>query len=280
MGFVEFELGMGQMLVEGGMIQENLRRAEEMVSKASEKNCEVIVLPECLDVGWAHPSAREYAREIPGETSNRLCRAAKRNSIMVVAGLTEREGSCIYNSALLIDQLGRILLKHRKINLLDIEQDLYCVGNTLSVAQTEIGIIGVNICADNFQNSLAIGHVQARMGAHFIFSPSAWAVDPDHDDAKHPYGEEWRRSYSELSRIYGIIMVGVSNVGLIDAGPWKGRKVIGCSLAVGPDGEVLARGPYGHHAESLITLTVQARPRDVKGTDYGPYLKRKGYEGP
>jgi len=280
MGFVEFKLGMGQMLVERGMIQENLKRAEEMVSKASEKNCEVVVLPECLDAGWAHPSAREYAREIPGETSNRLCRAAKRNSIMVVAGLTGREGSRVYNSALLIDQLGRILIKHRKINVLDIEQDLYCVGNTLSVAETEIGIIGVNICADNFQNSLAIGHMQARMGAHFIFSPSAWAVDPDHDNVKHPYGEEWRRSYSELSRLYGITMVGVSNVGWIDAGPWKGRKVIGCSLAVGPDGEVLAKGPYGHDAWALITLTVQARPRDVKGTDYGPYLKGRGYEGP
>jgi len=278
--FPEFKLAMGQMLVKGGRIEENLKRAERMVSKASQEKCQVIVLPECLDIGWTHPSAREFAREIPGENSDRLCQAARRNSIMVVAGLTEREGNRIYNSALLIDQLGKILLKHRKINVLNIAQDLYNIGNTLSVAETKIGTIGINICADNFKNSLAIGHVLARMGAHFIFSPSAWAVDPDHDNIKHPYVEEWRRSYSELSRLYGIAIVGVSNVGWIEAGPWKGKKVIGCSLAIGPDGEVLAKGPYGHDAEALITLKLQARPRDVKGTDYGPYLKGKGYEGP
>jgi len=88
------------------------------------------------------------------------------------------------------------------------------------------------------------------------------------------------RRYSELSKMYGIAIVGVSNVGLIEAGPRKGWKVIGCSLAIGPDGEVLIKGPYGHDAEALITLTLQVRPRDVKGTDYGPYLKGKGYEVP
>lgn len=281
--FPEFKIAMGQMLVEGGRIEENLRRAERMVSKASQEKCQVIVLPECLDVGWTHPSAREFAGEIPGETSNRLCQAARRNNIIVVAGLTEHEGNCIYNSALLIDQSGKILLKHRKINVLNIAQDLYNIGNTLSVAKTKIGTIGINICADNFRNSHAIGHVLARMGAHFIFSPSAWAVDLDHDNIEHPYGKEWRewvRSYSELSRLYEIAIVGVSNVGWIEAGPWKGKKVIGGSLTIGPDGEVLARGPYGHDAEALITLKLQARPRDVKGTDYGPYLKEKGYEGP
>ncbi|MFQ6095952.1 MAG: carbon-nitrogen hydrolase family protein, partial [Candidatus Bathyarchaeia archaeon] len=120
----------------------------------------------------------------------------------------------------------------------------------------------------------------ARMGAHFIFSPSAWAVDADHDNLKDPYGKEWEKSYSELCRLYGITIVGVSNVGWIDAGPWKGKKVIGCSLAVGPDGEIIARGPYGHDAEALITIDLQAKPRDVKGTDYGRYLKEKGYQGP
>jgi len=278
--YPEFRLAMGQMLVEGGRLEENLKRVEEMVSKASQEKCQMIILPECSDLGWTHPSARELAREIPGETSDRLCQAARRNNVTVVAGLTEREGSRIYNSAILIDQSGKILLKYRKINVLGIEQDICSVGNMLSVIETPLGTIGVNICADNFSDSLAIGHVQARMGAHFIFSPSAWAVEADHDSIKHPYGEEWARSYSELSRLYQIAIVGVSNVGWIEAGPWKGRKVIGCSLAIGPDGKVLAKGPYGPDAEALISLTLQARFRDVRGTDYGPYLREKGYEGP
>ena len=280
MSFPKFKLAMGQMLVEGGKVEANLKRAEDMITGASHENCQVIVLPECLDLGWTHPSARQLAKMIPGETSDRLCEAAKSNGIMVVAGITEREGNRVYNSAVLIDQSGRILLKHRKINELSIAHDLYSIGNVLSVAETELGTIGVNICADNFKSSLAIGHIQARMGAHFIFSPSAWAVDADHDDSKDPYGKEWETAYSVLCKLYGITLVGVSNVGWIEAGPWKGKKVIGCSLAVDPYGKVLARGPYGHDAEALITIELQAKPRDVKGTEYTDFLKKQDYQGP
>jgi len=278
--FPEFRLAMGQILVEGGKIEENLERAEEMIREASRKNCQVIVLPECLDSGWTHPSARRLAREMPGETSDRLCRAAKDNKIMIVAGLTELDGNRIYNSAILIDETGKILLKHRKINVLKIAQDLYSIGNMLSIVETRLGNIGVNICADNFSSSLAIGHVLARMGAHFIFSPSSWAVKPDHDNSKQPYGREWKKSYRELCKLYEIAMIGVSNVGWITDGPWKGWKVIGCSLAVGPEGEIFAQGPYGPNAESLITVTLQARHRNVKGTQYSQYLKERGYTGP
>ena len=276
----EFALAMGQTLVEGGKIEKNIERAEEMIREASRRDCKIIVLPECLDAGWTHPSARKLAEEIPGETSKRFCRAAKSNRIVVVAGLTELDADRIYNSAILVDENGKILLKHRKINVLTIAQDLYSIGNTLSVTETRFGTIGVNICADNFLNSLAIGHVLARMGAHFIFSPSSWAVHTDHDNTKQPYGGEWQKSYTELCRLYGITVIGVSNVGWITAGPWKGRKVIGCSLAVGTEGEILARGPYGPDAETLITVTLQARPRSVKGTRYGQFLKEKGYTGP
>lgn len=271
---------MGQMFVEGGKIEENLERAEGMIHEASRRDCDIIVLPECLDAGWTHPSACKLAKEIHGDTSRRLCQAARNNRMMVVAGLTERDNSRIYNSAILVDETGKIVLKHRKINVLTIAQDLYSIGNILSIAETRFGTIGVNICADNFPNSLAIGHVLARMGAHFIFSPSSWAVKPDHDNTKQPYGGEWEESYTQLCRLYGITVVGVSNVGWITAGPWKGRKVIGCSLAVGPQGQILAKGPYGSEAEALTVVKVQAMPRNVKGTRYGQFLKDKGYTGP
>jgi predicted amidohydrolase len=136
MAFPEFKLAMGQMLVECGEIEGNLKRAEGMISDASRRSCQLIVLPECSDLGWGDPSAHELTREIPGETSERLCRAASENGIMVVAGLTERDGSRIFNSAILIDRSGEILLKHRKINILIGVEDIYSVGNMLSVVET------------------------------------------------------------------------------------------------------------------------------------------------
>jgi hypothetical protein len=53
----------------------------------------------------------------------------------------------------------------------------------------------------------------------------------------------------------GVTVIGVSNVGWLTGGPWKGRKCIGCSLAVGPGG-VLARGAYGEAAEQLVPVEV------------------------
>jgi len=275
-----FALGMGQMIVEGGQVAQNLKRARQMIENAVKQDCKIIVLPECLDLGYTYPGARDLAQPIPGEYSDALCDAALEWQIYVVAGLTERAGGRIYNAALLISPDGRILLKHRKINVLTIAQDIYSTGGSLSVVETPIGTIGVNICADNFPESLALGHSLARMGARILLSPSAWAVKPDHDNVKEPYSKIWKEAYTTLARLYDITVVGVSNVGPINEGVWKGRKCIGCSLAVGPGGNILAQGPYGESAETLMVIQVEIIPCNVTGTAIADMLADKGYQGP
>ena len=118
------------------------------------------------------------------------------------------------------------------------------------------------------------------MGAQLLLSPSAWAVDSDHDNRQEPYGRLWRESYCELARLYDITVIGVSHVGRLTAGPWKGRKVIGCSLAVGPGGGILAEGPYGDEAEALIVVDVDLQPPIGRGTGIAPVLRGRGYNGP
>jgi predicted amidohydrolase len=205
--------------------------------------------------------------------------------LYVVAGITERctagnEKTGIFNTAVLFSPDGRLLAKHRKINILDIAQDLYGTGDRLGVTGTGLGTIGLSICADNFANSLCLGHSLARMGAQIILSPCAWAVPSDHDPHKQPYGRLWEDAYSELARLYSIVVVGVSNVGPITAGPWAGRKCIGCSLAVGADARILARAPYGQDASGLTVIQVDLSPRNITGTDIAPMLEKKGYHGP
>jgi predicted amidohydrolase len=245
---------MGQMLVEGGEPKANLERARRVVRSAGARGCKIVVLPECLDLGWTSPSARELAQPIPGSHSDVICEAARESGIYAAAGLTERANDRIYNAAILVSPAGEILLKHRKINELDIALDLYATGKSVSVAETPLGIIGINICADNFPESLDIARCQARMGCRILLSPCAWAVDADHDNEREPYGGLWMESYTTLTKLHDMTVVGVSNVGWLRAGPWKGRKCVGCSLAVGPGGKVLARGPYGEAAESLIVV--------------------------
>lgn len=269
------------MLVEGGQVNANLGRAVRMIRDAASQRCAAIVLPECLDVGWTHPATPDVAQPIPGPTSDVLCRAAADAGIHVVAGLSELAGSRLYNSAVLIADDGRILLKHRKINILDIAQDLYATGDRLAVAETSWGTVGVNICADNFPDSLALGHSLARMGAHCLLSPCAWAVTADFDNGATPYGAGlWKPAYSTLARLYEMPVIGVSNVGWLTAGPWAGRRCIGCSRAVGPDGDVLAEAPFGETAECLLTVDVMLTPRGTTGTDIAPLLRGRGYIGP
>jgi len=276
----QFKLGMGQMLVRGAAVDENMERALSMIADAADSGCQMVVLPECMDVGWTHPAAHELAEPIPGERTRMLAEAARKSGIYVVAGLTERDGGRIYNAAVLISPEGALMLKHRKINVLTIAQDLYSVGDSLAVAETSLGTVAVNICADNFKSSLALGHSLARMGARILLSPCAWAVDADHDNEKNPYGQGWRDSYCTLARLYEMPVVGVSNVGWIEGGPWKDRKCIGCSLAVGAGGDVLAQGPYGESAEKLMVVDIQVRDIGITGTAFAEYLKEKGYEGP
>lgn len=250
-------IGMVQMLVEGGKPEANLKRAAAGIREAASQEAKLAVLPECLDLGWTDPSAKGLAQPIPGPNFDILRRVAEDCSLFVVAGLVERCGERTYNSAVLIAPDGRLLWTHRKINELAIARGLYATGGRLGIVETDFGVAGVDICADNLPSSLFLGHSLGRMGAQIILSPSAWAVDADHDNEKDPYEPFWLEPYRELAVTHRMAVVGVSGVGWITAGPWQGRKQIGCSLAVGSDGQVLAQAAYGEGEEHVLTVDVE-----------------------
>lgn len=268
---------MGQLLVEGGEPDRNLQRAEKMIAQAAEKKCDLILLPECLDLAWTHPSAKTEAQPIPGVHSDQICAGAQRNHITVCAGLTEEDGDRVYNSAILVNGSGEIILKYRKINVLSVGQEFYAIGNLLSVVETPFGIIGVDICADNYMDGLPIGHTLARMGAQVILSPSSWTVDYSITEEDDPYGEKWIKPYSLLAKLYNLVIVGTTSVGVIVGGPYEGKKMIGCSLAAGREG-IIARGQYNEFAGELIMAEFDVPQREEKGTAIGEALKKQGYQ--
>ncbi|GIQ69433.1 carbon-nitrogen hydrolase family protein [Xylanibacillus composti] len=248
-----FKIAMGQMLVEPGAPGQNLQRAKGMIREAAGQGCHVIVLPECMDLGWTYAEAQSMAQPIPGAYCEELAQAAREHQIHVVAGLTEKAEDRLYNASVLIGPNGQLLAKHRKINELAFAQQLYSIGNSLGVAETPFGTVALTICADNSPSALELGRATARMGAQIVLSPCAWAVPADHDNSREPYGDMWKSSYGTLANEHGMTIVGVSNVGRVKGGEWDGWKCIGCSLAVGPDG-VITQGPYGEDAESLMTI--------------------------
>ena len=269
------KIGLGQLLVEGGEPERNLMRAGKMLEDAAEKSCRLVLLPECLDFAWTHPSAKTEAQPIPGPYSDILCKLAKTYNLYLCAGLTERSEDKVYNTAIFISPEGNILLKYRKIYVLTVAQDIYSIGETLSVVKTPFGVVGVNICSDNYIDSLDIGHTLARMGAQIILSPSSWTVDYSTVEGDILYGKKWLKPYQTLAVAHDLIVVSATAVGVIVGGVYEGKKMVGCSLAVNKDG-IVAEGKYNEFTGQLVIADITIPPPRVLGTAIGESLKMRG----
>ncbi len=245
-------VALGQILVESGRPDANIARALAAIDAAAIAGADVLVLPECLDFGWACDDARAGAEPIPGPRAALLAARAGAAGIMVAAGLTERAGGVIYNAAILVERDGTIVGQHRKVNELDFARSLYATGRKLEVFETSIGRVGLAICADLLVPE--IGTALAAMGAQIILSPSAWAVSNDHDETIAPYGREWRNAFGNLARQYDAAVASASNVGRIEGGEWHGRPVIGRSLAVHDDGLIAQLAEYGREDLPVFEL--------------------------
>lgn len=257
------------MAVRGGDLSHNLAHARELIAEASSNDAQLALLPECLDLGWTHPSSQHFAGPIPeGQAYSTLAQAAVENNIFVCAGLTEIADGCVFNTAVLIDNKGNLLTTHRKLNELSIGHAYYAQGRTLGVVDTPLGSVGLMTCADAFATDHVLSRSLGYMGADIILSPCAWAVPPHYNNETDPYGDLWRQSYMPTARDFCCYILGVSNVGPITGGPWQGWQCIGCSLAIGPDGEELLQGPYGVSAECILYLDITPQPRPARGDDW------------
>ncbi|MBR9831820.1 carbon-nitrogen hydrolase family protein [Acidiluteibacter ferrifornacis] len=261
-------VAMAQLLVEGGEVNRNFERAFNFVKQASQQDCKLIVLPETIDFAWTHPRSKTESEPIPGAYSDQFCQMAKEFNIYICVGLTEKiNDNKRFNTALLIDSEGKIVIKYHKINLLSVEHDYYEVGNTLNVVSTPFGKVGLNICADNYPDALHIGHTLARMGAEIILSPSSWTVDHFISEDTDPYAEKWVKPLNDLASKYNIVIISTTSVGYIVGGPYEGKKMVGCSLAVNKDG-IISKGIFNEFAGELIVQQIEIPEQQLKGTDF------------
>ena len=264
-----FKLAMIQMYVQPGDKARNLDHARDLIGQAAGQGAEFVLLPEAFDLGWTHPAALTEAASIPdGDACQMFASAARQNGVYVCGGIIERAGDSNYNAAVIVDPAGEVIAHHRKLNELDIAHHLYAQGDRLGVVHTELGALGLMICADGFAQDRVISRALGYMGADVILAPSSWAVPPDHDHAITPYGDEWRAAFGPVAQAFSVTVIGVSNVGPVTAGAWQGWRCIGCSLAVGPDGSEIVQGPYGIDAETTLMIDVEPADRPARGTGW------------
>jgi predicted amidohydrolase len=226
-----------QILVIDGDREGNFRRIEYALETAGAGQADIAVFPESAILGWENPDAHTLAHAIPGMDSQRIAALARRHGMMIAIGMDEKEGERLYDSAILVDKTGKLLWKHRKVNVLaELMKPPYTEGKPegIGVVDTEFGRIGLVICADTFTDAF-LERVKAQQ-PDLLLVPYGWAAEtsewPEHS-------KNLEKLVSRRAAMLQCPVVGVDLVGVMSQGPWRGRTYGGASLVADGTGKVL-----------------------------------------
>jgi predicted amidohydrolase len=155
--------------------QESVARFIELIEKDVPPQTDVILLPEGITVVGTGKSYADVAEAVPGPTTARLGEVARQRKAWIAAGVYERDGSVLYNTAVLLDREGRLAGKYRKVYLPreELERGL-TPGDSYPVFRTDFGTVGLMICYDVFFADPA--RALAAQGADIILMP-IWGGD-------------------------------------------------------------------------------------------------------
>jgi len=155
----------------------NLLKVRDFSRRASDAGVELIVFPEMTDTGYSMSVIQAHANSwttgfVPG-----LQEIAAKLSIAIVCGVSERDGTSIYNSLVLVDQQGQIAAKYRKTHLYAVapveEQRCFVSGDTFASFALGGLRFGFSICYDlRFPEMYRKLVVEQNVGALIV--SSAW----------------------------------------------------------------------------------------------------------
>jgi len=151
--------------------EQNLELFSRQIDAAGKLGLDIVCLPEAITMVGTGKTGPQTAEPIPGPSAERLGRAARTNRIWVVAGLYEKEGDGVYNTAVLLDRRGQLAGKYRKVHLPREEWDKGVTpGREYPVFQTEFGTVAIQICYDWFFPEIAT--IWGLKGAEIVFAPT------------------------------------------------------------------------------------------------------------
>lgn len=120
-----------------------------LIAEAGRQKADLVCLPESLTYYGTGRAMADVAEPIPGPSTEYFGRLAKKHKLYIVAGLTERAGTVVYNTAALIGPDGQLVGKYRKVCLPREEISAGVTpGTEYPVFETRFGKLGVMICWD------------------------------------------------------------------------------------------------------------------------------------
>ena len=218
--------------------KENLNKASLMINESISENADFIILPEMFICPYSNDKFIEYCEEeTTSPTLKQISSLAYENNVYILAGsIPEKENDKLFNTSYLFDKNGKIIAKHRKMHLFDIdvkdqitfkESDVLTAGDDVTIAETEFGKIGIGICYDVRFPELA--RLMVENGASILCYPGAFnmTTGPAH----------WELLFKSRALDNQVFCVGVAPALNKDAN----YHSFGHSIITNPWGEVISQ---------------------------------------
>ena len=235
-----------QMNPEIGQTERNVARSLDFIAQAAAGGAGLVVLPELCNTGYVFETREEamaLAEPIPdGPSCRRWREAAAKHRMVIVAGITERDGDVLYNSAVVVGPQG-VLGTYRKNHLWGAENLFFERGNLgMPVFRIGAGRIACAICYDIwFPETFRLAALQ---GADLLCVPTNWVPMPSQP--------------KDMLVMANVLAMGGAHsnsmfVACADrVGVERGQPFLGNSLLVSHSGWPLAGPASGTEEEILI----------------------------
>jgi predicted amidohydrolase len=249
----KIKVGFVQTNPEFGALETNLNQSKKLWGK---RKADLLVLPELFNTGYQFKSleeARNLSEPIPdGPTTRFLSDWTREAGITIVAGLAERDGETLYNSAVIVGPQG-LIGKFRKAHIFDSENNFFQPGDLpFTVFDVGFAKIGIMICFDwRFPET---ARTLALQGADIIAHPANLVL---------PHCPQAMITRCLENRVYAVTC---DRVGTEQRIPGESLKFIGQSQVVDPDGTVLVRASEDREEAQVVEIDLdQARNKQING---------------
>jgi N-carbamoylputrescine amidase len=244
-----FKVGLVQMAMSADP-QDNLDRAASRVEEAAARGAEVVCLPEMFRTPYfcqrEDAALFDLAETVPGPSTDRLSRVARKAGVAVVAPVFEKRAAGLYhNSAVVLERDGTVAGLYRKMHIPDdpafYEKFYFAPGDLgFKAFPLQAGRIGTLICWDQWYPEGA--RLTALQGASVLFYPTAIGWHP-HEKAAQGAAQRdaWRTVQRGHAIANGVYVAAVNRVGLERSAPGEaGLEFWGSSFLCDPFGVVIA----------------------------------------
>ena len=265
--------------------EQNLDRALSFLQEAADRGAGIICLPELFRSQYfcqrEDPELFELAEQVPGPTTERIGKFARKSRSVVIVPVFERRAPGLYhNSAVVIDADGSISGTYRKMHIPDdpayYEKYYFAPGDLgFRAFDTAVGRVGTLICWDQWYPEGA--RLTALRGAILMFYPTAIGWHPHEKDQ---FGaaqiDAWRTIQRSHAIANGVYVAAVNRVGheIAETGS-AGIEFWGSSFVADPFGVVIAQAA-GDKEEVLLADIELDRVEDVRRN--WPFLRDRRIE--